>query len=117
VFRVLIPSLFFAVIHLADEEFHAGRIFILMMSGILQSFAYLLTGNIWFTSGVHTGANFAAFSVTGLWHAGGVVALGGMPAYPNWVAVMLLMAMLGVAYFLGRWYKIDLDSEVRTAGK
>lgn len=99
-FRILIPSFFFAAIHLADEQFIFERAGILIMGGVVQSLAYLLTGNVWFTSGVHTGANFATFFVSGLWHAGGVVSVVGRPAYPNWVSVMLMMGAMSAAYII-----------------
>jgi membrane protease YdiL (CAAX protease family) len=101
-FRVLIPSFFFAAIHLADEQFSFERIGILIVGGVIQSFAYLLTGNVWFTSGVHAGANVATFSVSGLWHAGAIVSVVGQPAFPNWVAVMLMLGAMILAYFCSR---------------
>ena len=61
IFRLLVPSIFFAAIHLADEQISFERIGILLAAGIIQSLAYALTGNVWFTSGVHTGANYATF--------------------------------------------------------
>src|SRR5262249_19236107 len=97
-FRLLVPSLFFAAIHLAGESFDAERVTILLLAGVLQSLAYLLTGNIWFGTGVHTGANFAAFSVSGLWHAGALVRLEGEPAFPNWAAVAMMTVALGLLY-------------------
>lgn len=96
VFRILVPSVFFALIHLADENLSFERIVILFTGGIIQSLAYLLTGNIWFTSGVHTGANAASFSVTGLWHAGAIVALAGQTAFPNWLAVVSMLVFMNV---------------------
>jgi uncharacterized protein len=76
-FRLLVPSVFFAIIHLADEGFSAERFLTLLMGGVTQSFAYALSGNIWLASGLHAGANLASFSASGLWHAGAVVALVG----------------------------------------
>jgi membrane protease YdiL (CAAX protease family) len=101
-FRILVPSVFFALLHLADENFSFERIAILIIAGIIQSLAYLLTGNIWFTSGLHTGANVASFSVTGLWHAGAVVALAGQSAYPNWIAGLSMLALMSVLFFIFR---------------
>jgi membrane protease YdiL (CAAX protease family) len=101
-FRILVPSIFFAALHLAGEDFGISRVAVLFAGGIMQSFAYVLTGNIWFTSGVHTGANFAAFSVTGLWHAGAVVALTGQPLFPNWIAVLLMLIVCSGAFFIGK---------------
>jgi membrane protease YdiL (CAAX protease family) len=101
-FRMIIPSIFFAALHLADEDFAVSRFGILFVGGLVQSFAYALTGNIWFTSGVHTGANLAAFSVTGLWHAGAVFAVVGQPLFPNWIAVMLMLIVFSGAFFIGK---------------
>jgi membrane protease YdiL (CAAX protease family) len=105
IFRVLIPSLFFAAIHLADEQFSFERIGILIVGGVIQSFAYLLTGNVWFSSGVHAGANFATFSLSGLWHAGAFMRVVGEPAYPNWISVMLMLGAISLAYVVLRLYK------------
>lgn len=103
-FRILVPSIFFALLHLADEGFSFERIAILIIAGIIQSLAYLLTGNIWFASGLHTGANAATFSLTGLWHAGAVVALAGQPAYPNWVAVFSMLLVLSAVFVIQKKY-------------
>ncbi len=97
-FRILVPSVFFALIHLADENLSFERVAILFIGGVVQSLAYLLTGNIWFTSGIHTGANAAMFSVSGLWHAGAVAALVGQPAYSNWLGVVSMLVFLGVLF-------------------
>lgn len=97
-FRILIPSVFFALLHLADENFSFDRFAVLVIAGITLSLAYLLTGNVWFASGIHTGANAAAFSVTGLWHAGAVVALAGESAFPNWIAGVLMLVLMSVLY-------------------
>jgi membrane protease YdiL (CAAX protease family) len=99
-FQILVPSVFFALIHLADEDFSFERIAILIAAGIVQSVAYLLTGNIWFASGVHTSANAVAFALSGLWHAGAVVALVGQSAYPNSIAVISMLAVFSAALFL-----------------
>jgi membrane protease YdiL (CAAX protease family) len=101
-FRVLVPSIFFVAVHLVSEPFSFERAGILLMAGILQSFAYLLTGNIWFSSGIHAGANYALFSISGLWHAGALVRLEGQPAFPNWAAVLLLLVFLWSAGILAR---------------
>jgi membrane protease YdiL (CAAX protease family) len=98
VFRILVPSVFFALLHLADENFSLERIAVLVAAGITLSLAYLLTENVWFASGVHTGANFASFSVTGLWHAGAVVALVGESAYPNWLASGSMLVLMSILF-------------------
>ena len=101
-FRILVPSVIFALLHLADESFSFERIAVLIFAGIIQSLAYLLTGNIWFASGMHAGANFASFSVTGLWHAGAIVALTGEPAYSNWTAAATMLAILIFVFVLSK---------------
>ncbi|HEV7643660.1 MAG TPA: CPBP family intramembrane glutamic endopeptidase [Pyrinomonadaceae bacterium] len=98
-FRVLVPSIFFVTVHLVSEPLSFERAGILLMAGILQSFAYLITGNIWFSSGIHAGANYALFSISGLWHAGALVRLEGQPAFPNWAAVLIMLAGLSAIYF------------------
>jgi membrane protease YdiL (CAAX protease family) len=111
-FRILIPTIFFVAIHLAGEPFSSERAGVLLMAGILQSFAYLATGNIWFGTGIHTGANYALFSISGLWHAGALVRLEGAPAFPNWAAVMGMMVILGILY-MGNEFRTGSRSEFR----
>lgn len=101
-FAILVPSIFFAALHLADEQFNLGRISILLMAGIIHSLAYALTGNVWFTSGLHTGANFALFSISGLWHAGAIVSVVGQPSFPNWLAVLSMLITLSVIFLFKR---------------
>jgi hypothetical protein len=95
-FRLLIPSLFFALIHLADEQFGFERFAVLIVAGVLQGIAYALTGNVWFASGLHTGANLASFSITGLWHAGAIFAVSGYSSVPNWLMVLILLISLSL---------------------
>jgi membrane protease YdiL (CAAX protease family) len=101
-FRLVVPSIFFIAIHLISEPFSFERIGILFMVGVLLGIAYALTGNVWLCSGLHAGANFASFSVSGLWHAGAVVALVGRPAAPNWVAAMIMLVVLSAMLALRR---------------
>lgn len=115
-FRVLVPSVLFAALHLADEQFSFERVGILLLAGIVQSLAYALTGNIWLTAGVHAGANAAAFSVSGLWHAGAVVSVTGQPSVPNWAAVALMLAAFGVAIGQSRKFKMGRQRFPRLAG-
>ncbi|HSK74618.1 MAG TPA: CPBP family intramembrane glutamic endopeptidase [Pyrinomonadaceae bacterium] len=98
IFRLIVPSVFFALIHLADEQFGFERLAVLLMAGVIQSLAYLLTGNIWFTSGLHAGANIASFSITGLWHAGAIVSVAGQPAIPNFVTILIMLVLLSLAF-------------------
>src|SRR5262249_42872724 len=107
-FRLVVPSIFFIVIHLVNEQFSFERVGVLLMAGLLQGIAYALTGNIWLSSGVHTGANFANCSISGLWHAGAIVALVGQPTIPNWVAAMIMLAGFSTIFALLRRYKAKL---------
>lgn len=91
VFRLLVPSLFFAVVHLAGEPFAAGRFAALVAGGVAQSIAYALTGNVWLPAGLHFGANFASFSASGLWHAGAIVEVVGRPLVPDWAPTLLIL--------------------------
>ena len=100
-FRILVPSIFFAAIHLADENISVARIGILVIAGVTHSLAYALTGNIWFASGLHAGANIASFLPTGLWHAGAVVALVGQVPVSNWVMAILMLLILALTLILG----------------
>jgi len=104
-FRMIVPSIFFVAIHLVSEQFSLERIGILFMAGILQSIAYALTGNIWFASGLHAGANIAGYSVTGLWHAGAIVALIGRPTIPNWAAGLIMLGVLSAVFVSQRMYQ------------
>lgn len=115
-FRLVVPSIFFVAIHLISEPFSFERIGILFIAGILQGIAYLLTGNIWFCSGLHAGANIAGFSVTGLWHAGAIVALVGRPAVPNWVAGLTMLVILSVILALSRRRKAKTLPEPTLTG-
>lgn len=112
VFRLVVPSIFFIAIHLISEPFSFERIGTLFMAGILQGIAYALTGNVWFCSGLHAGANFASFSVTGLWHAGAVVALVGRPAAPNWVGAMIMLVVLSAMLGLRRRRDVKLETKL-----
>jgi membrane protease YdiL (CAAX protease family) len=109
-FRMIVPSIFFVAIHLVSEQFSLERAGVLFMVGILQSIAYALTGNIWFASGLHAGANIAGFSVTGLWHAGAVVALVGRPTIPHWASGMIMLAVFSAIFVSLRPHRAKLPS-------
>lgn len=115
-FRMIVPSLFFVAIHLANEPFDFLRIGVLFMAGIQLSIAYALTGNVWLASGLHAGANVAGFSITGLWHAGAVVALVGQPTIPNWVAALIMLAVFGAALALKKRYRTKFECVPIDAG-
>lgn len=101
-FRLVVPSIFFAALHLADEQFSFERMAVLLLAGVVQSLAYALTGNIWLTSGVHAGANSASFSLSGLWHAGAVLTVVGRPSYPNWVSILFALVAFSMAVGISR---------------
>lgn len=103
-FRLIVPSVFFALIHLADENFSFERFAVLIIAGIIQGVAYALTGNVWFASGLHTGANVASFSITGLWHAGAVVSVSGYSTVPNWLTTFLFLVLISVVFALKQKY-------------
>jgi membrane protease YdiL (CAAX protease family) len=104
-FRLAVPSVFFAAIHLADEQFGFERLGVLFMAGVVQGIAYALTGNVWLASGVHAGANLASFSISGLWHAGAVLSVRGRPAVPGWVMVSIMLVVFGATFALLRRYR------------
>src|SRR5690606_24487500 len=89
-FRLLVPATFFVLIHLASEPFSAGRVVLLFTAGLFHGLAFALTGAVWLTSGLHFGANVAAFSVSGIWHAGAIVSIEGRPAFPVTSVPLLL---------------------------
>ena len=94
VFRLLIPSLMFVILHLVSETFEPQRAATLLIAGIVQGLAYALTGNIWFPTGLHFGANVTGFSMSGLWHAGAIVNVAGPPAASVWAMGLLMLVLL-----------------------
>jgi membrane protease YdiL (CAAX protease family) len=104
-FRLVVPSIFFIAIHLVSEPFSFERIGVLFTASLLFSFAYLLTGNVWLASGLHAGGNFGAFSISGVWHAGAVVALTGRPTIPYWSTGLIMLGVFSVAYVLLQRYQ------------
>ena len=108
-FRLMVPSIFFVALHLPNEPFSFVRIGVLFMMGLLLGIAYAYTGNIWFASGVHMGGNLAAFSVSGLWHAGAIVALTGQPTIPYWAATMIMLAVFSAIFVLLGRYRAKLQ--------
>jgi membrane protease YdiL (CAAX protease family) len=99
IFRILIPSIFFATLHLADEQFGGLLFYERFIGGVVLSVAYALTGNIWLACGLHTGINYARFSVSGLWHAGAVVTLVGQLYIPLWAAD-IIWSLIAIAGYL-----------------
>ena len=97
--RILVPSFFFAVLHLADERFNLLSFYIRFMFGVVQSVAYALTNNIWFAVGVHTGINYAYFAVSGVWHGAAVVKLSGSVARFEWAPVIIWTVIAIAGFF------------------
>lgn len=104
-FRLVVPAVFFAALHLADEQFSIERVGILFAFAVILGLAYALTGNIWLAVGLHVGGNIATFSISGLWHAGAVVNIAGQPAYSPWVSVLVMLAVLGAVFEVKRRYQ------------
>ena len=57
--RALLPSLAFALLHLADEPFRLDALVYRTVAGVSFSLAYALRGHVWLAAGLHTGLNFA----------------------------------------------------------
>jgi membrane protease YdiL (CAAX protease family) len=108
-FRMIVPSAFFVAVHLVSEPFRFERIGVLFVAGLTLSMAYALTGNIWLASGIHAGANLAAFSIGGMWHAGASVALIGRPTIPYWVISMIMLGGFGATLALQTWYRARFE--------
>lgn len=101
-FRLLVPSFFFAAVHLAGEPFAAGRFAALVAAGVAQSVAYALTGDVWLAAGLHFGANFGTISAGGLWHAGALLEVVGRPLAPDWASTLTVFAAALAALLLLR---------------
>lgn len=106
-YRLIVPAVFFAAIHLAGEGFSFERTVVLVVFAVALGLAYALTGNIWLAAGIHVGGNIAIFSMTGLWHAGAVVSVSGEPAYPVWVGALGMMVVISVAFW---WRSINIKN-------
>lgn len=98
VFRIVVPAAFFVLIHLVSESFSIERTALLFIAGLVQGLAFMLTGNIWLTSGLHFGANVASFSLSGVWHAGALVAIQGESAVSIIGASLVLLVALAAVY-------------------
>jgi hypothetical protein len=93
VFRMLVPSIFFAAQHLVDGRIGPINFTYLVTLRIILSAAYALTGNIWLGVGLHTGYFLSSVALSGLWHMGAVVAVSGRPLVPIWIVDVLLLAI------------------------
>ena len=87
-FRVLMPSLVFAALHLADEGFSASALASRTMIAVPLGLAYAATDDIWLAAGIHTGVNYAIIWRSGAWHAGSLVLLAGEPIASDDVAAV-----------------------------
>ncbi len=99
--RCLLPSLVFALAHLADEPFRLGAFASRTLSGVTLSMAYAATGNIWLAAGVHTGINYATIWHVGSWHSGSLVRLEGAPVVGEELVDVGCAAIAILAYW--RW--------------
>jgi membrane protease YdiL (CAAX protease family) len=98
VLQVLVPSVIFAAVHLADESFRPSAFLFRTVAGVVFSLCYALTRNIWLASGVHTGMNLSSVWCRGQWHVGSLVALEGSDVGPEWLvdAIWLVIAVGGL---------------------
>ncbi|MBF5041529.1 MULTISPECIES: type II CAAX prenyl endopeptidase Rce1 family protein [Myxococcaceae] len=88
-FRLLVPALLFAALHLAVEPFRAGAFAQRTVAGLAFSALYLLTRNVWLAAGVHTGTNEAVLFTTSRWQMGGLFATEGAAWGPEWLPLAL----------------------------
>lgn len=74
VFSITFSSLLFVSIHFLAEPFYVERFLILFSMGVLLGVAYLASGSLWFSIGIHVGINTVGFILVkdifagGLWH-------------------------------------------------
>ncbi|HEX6278757.1 MAG TPA: CPBP family intramembrane glutamic endopeptidase [Pyrinomonadaceae bacterium] len=108
-FRIVVPAAFFVLIHLVSESFSMERTALLFIAGLVQGFAFMLTGNIWLTSGLHFGANVASFSLSGVWHAGALVAIQGESAVSIIGASLVPLVALAALYVV-KTYRLSEHS-------
>jgi membrane protease YdiL (CAAX protease family) len=102
--RIVVPALFFAAAHLAAEPFRLAAFYIRFVNGAVFAVAFLLTGNVWLASGVHTGVNLAVLAGSGRWYLGGLARFEGTPVGPDWLDPVLWTTVLvaGVAWLYAR---------------
>jgi membrane protease YdiL (CAAX protease family) len=101
--RVVIPSLIFALVHLADEPFRMSAFVSRALTGMTLSLAYAATGNIWLAVGAHTGINYSIIWRAGSWHAGSLAMLAGTPVLAEELVEPSSAALAFAAYLL--WSK------------
>jgi len=91
---IVVPALFFAAAHLAAEPFRLTAFYTRFVNGAVMAVAFLLTGNVWLASGVHTGMNLAVLAGSGRWYFGGLARLQGEPAGPQWFDLVVWTSVL-----------------------
>ena len=112
---VLISSLLFAVSHLANPNISWLAVGGLLLAGIFLAYAYLRTGQLWLSIGLHVGWNFFegpvfGFPVSGLidypvvisHHAYGPELMTGGNFGPE--AGLILLPGIAVGFFIVWWY-------------
>jgi membrane protease YdiL (CAAX protease family) len=117
-FRVLVPALLFAALHLADEPFRPGAFYSRTIAGVVFGLAYLLTRDIWFASGLHTGTNQAVLLASGKWHMGALFLASGERFGSAWAdSVSWTLLALGLGWMLLRRHgPARASREERVAG-
>jgi membrane protease YdiL (CAAX protease family) len=102
--RIIIPSIFFATLHLADESFDLSAFYDRTIVGIVLGIAYAMTENIWLASGLHTGTNAAVVWTNGAWWVGALIKTSGRPLLSDWTInlVWTLVSVLGFVFLLRR---------------
>ncbi len=112
---VLISSLLFAVSHLANPNFSWLAVGGLLLAGLFLAFAYLRTGQLWLSIGLHVGWNFFegpifGFPVSGL--TGFPVVISQNASGPELItggnfgpeAGLILLPGMAVGFFIVWWY-------------
>lgn len=109
-FRIFVPALFFAALHLAAEPFRLSAFYNHVLAGAIFAVAYLMTRNIWLASGLHTGMNLGVLYDSGRWQMGALIKAEGRPVGPEWME----MAVWTVLVLLGMWwlYRRDRTNQV-----
>lgn len=83
-FRLLVPAVLFAALHLAAEPFRAEAFVYRTLAGLAFSALYLLTRNVWLAAGFHTGMNEAVVFTSPRWQMGGLVSAEGTTFGESW---------------------------------
>jgi membrane protease YdiL (CAAX protease family) len=96
--RVLLPALVFSLLHVVVEPFRLDAFLQRTLAGVAFSVAYLLTRDIWFAAGLHTGQNAGVLLGTGRWYMGGLLVVEGERWGSEWAqpAVLSLLTLAGL---------------------